>query len=134
VWRPRSGGKLDLAPAYVLAASFAAEIGSNVTAAAGVKGESWWAAGRGVVAVAPFDQHDEGGSELAALVGEDVLGPAGALRVWNALEHAFVAQQLEPVGEDVGRDPELVLEILEALDTQYRVAKDQKRPALTDDF
>ena len=134
MWRARSGGKLDLAPAYVLAASFAAEIGADVTAAAGVKGESWWAAGRGVVAVAPFDQHDQGGRELGSFGGEDVLGPAGTLRVWNALEHAFVAQQLEPVGEHVGGDPELVLEILEALDAQDGVAQDQKRPALTDDF
>ena len=79
-----------------------------------------WSVSRGgpvwrrVVAVAPLHQHDQGGGELASLVGEHVLGPAGTLRVRNALENLLVAQQLEAVGEHVGGDPELLLEVLEA--------------------
>ena len=84
--------------------------------------------------VAPFHQHDQGGREVASLIGKDVSRAAGTPRVRNALEHAFVAQQLESVGEDVGRDPELVLEILEALDAQDRIAQDQKGPSLPDDL
>ena len=60
--------------------------------------------------------------------------PAGTLGVRDTFEHAFVAEQLEPVGEDVGRDAELVLEVLEALDAQNRVAEDQEGPAFTNDF
>ena len=41
-------------------------------------------------------------------------GPPGALWVRNAFEQLLVAQPLEPVGEDVGGDPELRLELLEA--------------------
>src|SRR5690242_15716997 len=96
--------------------------------------EPRWAAGTGIVAIAPFDQDDQRRSELAALVGEDVLWPAGTLGVRDTFEHAFVAEQLEPVGEDVGRDAELVLEVLEALDAQDRVAEDQEGPAFTNDF
>ena len=66
------------------------------------------------MAVAPLHQHDQGGSELASLVGEHVLRPARPLWVRNAFEQLLVAQPLEPVGEDVGGDPQLLLELLEA--------------------
>ena len=56
------------------------------------------------MAVAPFHEHDQGGCELASLVGENVLRPAGSLRVRNAYEQLLVAQSLEPSGEDVGAD------------------------------
>jgi hypothetical protein len=78
-----------------------------------MEGESGWAARGRVVAVSPFHEHDEGGPELAALVGEDVLRPPGSLRVRNAFEQLLVTQPLEPVGEDVGGNPQLRLELLE---------------------
>jgi hypothetical protein len=126
--------EVDLAGANVLTAPFAGEVGAHAAAAAGVKCESWRAARGGVVAVAPLDQDDEGGAQLAALVGEDVLRSAGAMLVRQALEHAFVTEELEPIGEDVGRDSELVLEVLEALDAEERIAEDQQRPPLADHF
>src|SRR5205823_7040801 len=61
-----------------------------VAAAAGVEGESGWTAGGGVVAVTPFHQHDEGGSELASFVGEDVSRPARTLRVRKPLEDVYL--------------------------------------------
>jgi hypothetical protein len=60
------------------------------------------------------------------------LRPAGTLLVGYALEHAFLAQQLESIAEQVCGDPEAVLEFLEALYAEDRVAEDQKRPALPD--
>jgi hypothetical protein len=57
-----------------LAASLAAEVGADVAAAAGVKRESWRAALGGVVAVAPFHQHDQGGRE------HTVLDPAATVK------------------------------------------------------
>jgi len=60
------------------------------------------------------------------------LRPAGTLLVGYALEHAFLAQQLESIAEQVCGDPEAVLEFLEALDAEDRVAQDQQstRPTL----
>ena len=110
VWRPRAGRELDLPARGLSAAAVAAEVWADVASAVGVEGESGWAAGGWVVAVAPFHEHDQGGSELASLVGEHVLRPAGALWVRNAFEQLLVAQSLEPAGEDVGGDPELRLE------------------------
>jgi hypothetical protein len=118
----------------MFAAAVAAEIGANVAAAAGVKRESWRAARRRVVAVAPFHEHDQRGRELAALVGEGVSRPTGARLVGKPFEHAFVAKALEPAREDVGSDPEAVLELLEALRAEDCVAEDQERPALADDL
>ena len=113
VWRSRAGRELDLPARRVFAAAVAAEVWADVASAAGVEGESGWAARGRVVAVAPFHEHDQGGRELASLVGEHVLRPAGPLWVRNAFEQLLVTQPLEPVGEDVGGDPELRLELLE---------------------
>ena len=110
---PRAGRELDLPARCVFAAPVAAEVWADVASAAGVEGESGWAAGGRVVAVAPFHEHDQGGPELASLVGEHVLRPAGPLGVRNAFEQLLVAQPLEPVGEDVGGNPEFRLELLE---------------------
>jgi hypothetical protein len=60
--------------------------------------------------------------------------PAGRLRVRNAFEQLLVAQPLQPVGEYVGGDPELRLELLEARQADDGVADDQQRPALTNDL
>jgi hypothetical protein len=86
------------------------------------------------MAIAPFHEQDERGAELASFVGEDVLGPAGPLGIWNAVQNALVGQQLEAVGEHVGRDPKAALEVLESFDAEHGVAQDQQRPALADDF
>jgi hypothetical protein len=126
--RPRE--KLDVAGRVRLAASVAVEVGADVPAAAGVDREFGRAAGCGVVAVAPLHQYEEGGGELASLVGEDVLRSAGTFRIWNALQHVLVAEQLQPVGEHVGGDPETRLEFLEPLHPGEGVAQDQQRPAL----
>jgi hypothetical protein len=99
-----------------------------------VEGESGWAAWRRVVAVTPFHEHNQGGPELTSLVGEHVLRPTGPLRVRDAFEQSLVAQPLEPVGEDVGGNPELRLEVLEARETDEGVAEDQQRPAFADDL
>src|ERR1700729_870515 len=49
----------------------------------------------------------EGWADAASLVGEHVLRPAGSLGVRNAFEQLLVAQPLQPVGEDVGGNPEI---------------------------
>ena len=113
VWRPGAGWELDFSACCLFAAAVAAEVWADVASAVGVEGESGWAAGGRVVAVAPFHEHDQGGRELASFVGEHVLRPAGPFGVRDAFEELLVAEALEPVGEDVGGDPELCLELLE---------------------
>ena len=86
VRRARAGRKLDLSARCGFGAPVTAEVGADVASAIGVEGESGWAAGGGVVAVAPFHEHDQGGAELASLVGEHILRPAGPLGIRNAFE------------------------------------------------
>ena len=95
------------------------QVRADVAAAACVEGEPRRTTRCRVVAVAPLDQHEQHRPELAALFGEDVLGPARAVWVGDALEHPFVAQQLQSVGEDVRRDPQALLELLEPLKTDH---------------
>ena len=130
----RSGREFDLPARRGFAAPVAAEVRADVASTAGVKGEAGRAAGGRVVAVAPFHEHDQGRRELASLVGEDVHRPSGPLRVRNAFEKLLVAQPLEPVGEDVGRNPEVRLELVKPREADQGVPEDQQRPALPDDL
>src|SRR5439155_17227596 len=107
---------------------------ADAAAARGVEGEPRGPVGRRVVAIAPFEQDDQGRAELAPLVREDVLRSPWALRVGNAFEHVLVAEQLEAVGERVRGDPEALLEVLEPRQAEYGVAQDQQRPTLANDF
>ncbi len=132
--RPGAGRQLDLPARGRFAAPVAAEVWAEVASAAGVEGESGWAARGRVVAIAPFHEHDEGGPQLTALIGEQVLRTARSLRVRNAFEQLLVAQPLEPVCEDVGSYPEVGLEVLEPREADDGVAQDEQRPALPDDF
>ena len=108
------------------------QVRPDAATAAGVERETRGPRRRRVVAVAPLHKRDQRRAELTTLVGDDVLRPAGTLRVGAALEHALVAQQPEAAGERVRRDPEAVLELLESGQAQHGVAKDQQRPALSD--
>src|SRR3954466_910604 len=89
-WRAWSGLEVDLTGCDRLAATVAAEVWADAAAAAGVKGEPRGPVGRRVVAIAPFEQDDQGRTELAPLLREDVLRSPWALRIWNAFEHLFV--------------------------------------------
>jgi len=89
-WRPWAERELDLSAGSVFATPVAAEVWADVASAAGVDRESRRAARRRVVAVAPFHEHDQDGSELASLVGELVLRPAGPLGVRDAFEQPLV--------------------------------------------
>src|ERR1700729_3653700 len=84
--RPGAWRELDLPTRRVIAAPVTTEVWADVASAAGVEGEPGWAARGRVVAGAPFHEHDQGGAELASLVGEHVLRPAGSLGVRNAFE------------------------------------------------
>src|SRR5262245_5015565 len=66
------------------------------------------------VAVAPAEQRDEGGPEVEALLGQEVLVALGALLVGPALEDVLVDQSLEPRRKDVAGNPEALLELVES--------------------
>src|SRR5262245_41081091 len=91
-----------------------------------------WGSGAREVAVAPLHQREQSDAEVAALVGQHVLVPLGPLVVARALEDAGVDEPREAVAEDVSRDAEAALEIVEAPNPEEGVADDQERPALAD--
>src|ERR1700733_4187185 len=57
--------------------------------------------------VAPAHQRKQGWDQICALLGEVVLTALGSLLVDVGLEDSVVYERLEPVGEDIGRDPEI---------------------------
>jgi hypothetical protein len=93
------------------------------------------ALGVGEVLVAPLAQRVDRRVEVAALLGQVVLGaaPLAGLAVLAALEHAVGEQQLEPVGEHGAGDPQVVLDVLEAVQAAGHFAHDQDDPGLADE-
>src|SRR5436309_6815260 len=94
-----SGRQVDVSVFDRVPAPVAVQVRPDAAPAAGVERETRWPRRRRVVAVAPLHERDQRRAELTTLVGDDVLRPAGPLRVGNALEHALVAQEPEAAGE-----------------------------------
>src|SRR5215216_5458971 len=84
------------------------------------------------VIVAPLPQADERDMKVAALSGQVVLVPLRSFLIGNALEDSFVDQPAKTVGENLARDPETSVELVESSQSQQCVPDDQQRPSLTD--
>ena len=84
------------------------------------------------VRVAPLPEPDKRDMKVGTLSGQVVLVPLRPFLVGNALEDSFVDQPAKTVGENLPRDPEISLELVESTQSQQRVPNDQQRPSLTD--
>jgi len=82
--------------------------------------------------VAPLPQADERDMKVAALPGQLVLVPLGPFLVANPLEDSFVYQPTKAVGENLPRDPEISLELVESSQSEQSVPDDQQRPSFAD--
>jgi hypothetical protein len=72
--------------------------------------------------------------QVETLLRQLVLVPLWALAVEDALEHAFVDQPVEPVGQNVAGDTQALLQLVEPAQAEQDVADDQQRPALADNL
>ena len=88
-------------------------------------------AGRGP-AVAPLAHGVDDGPQIAALFGEMIGGAGWIILVRHPGQDAVLDQAVQTLGEDIARDAEACLELIEAADSQERVAHDQQTPPLTD--
>src|SRR5439155_17232329 len=84
------------------------------------------------VIVAPLPQADERDMKVAALSGQAVLVALRPFLIANPLEDSFVDQPAKALSENLPRDPETPLELVEASQSQESVPNDQQRPSLTD--
>src|SRR5512133_2427905 len=84
------------------------------------------------VIVAPLPQADERDMKVAALSGQVVLVPLRPFLIGNPLEDSLVDQPAKTVGENLPRDPEISLELIESTQSQKSVPNDQQRPSLAD--
>jgi len=117
----------------MLAAGAADATVIDLSATADVAHDHGRAAGRRVL-VAPLHQRDEDRPEIDALAREPVLEALRTLLVARAPQDTLVDQALEPRLQDVARDPEVALEVVEAAGAEEGVAQDQQRPALADEL
>jgi hypothetical protein len=72
--------------------------------------------------------------EVAAFAAQVVFVPLRPFLVGNALEDSFVDQPAKTVGENLPRDPETPMELVESTQSQESVTNDQQCPSLTDHF
>src|SRR5581483_4264079 len=103
----------------------------DLAAAVAMPDHHGWTAG-GEMAVAPLEQCDEHRSQIGPPPSEPVLVPRGALLVADAAQDPLFDQPLEPRLKHVARDPQIALELLEAVAAEEHVAQDQQGPALAD--
>ena len=84
------------------------------------------------VIVAPLPQADECDMKVAALSGQAVLVPLRPFLIANPLEDSFVDKPAKALSEDLPRDPETPMELVEPTPSQESVPNDQQRPSLSD--
>src|SRR5215218_1299337 len=84
------------------------------------------------VIVAPLPQTDERDMKVAALSGQVVLVPRRPFLIANPLEDSFVDQPAKTLSENLPRDPEVSLELVESSQSEQSVPDDQQRPSLAD--
>ena len=90
--------------------------------------------GRSGVFVPPLPHRGEDGPEVASFVRESIVVARWVLGVRHARQDALVDQSSESLLQDVPRDPEPTLEVVEAADTQEDVPDDEHAPPLADDL
>jgi EmrB/QacA subfamily drug resistance transporter len=86
------------------------------------------------VLVSPLHERREREPQVAALRREPVLEALRALLIADALEDAVLDELRQAIGEDVSRDTEAFVELLEPPPPEERVAHDEERPALADEL
>ena len=87
----------------------------------------------GETGVAPGGEDDDDRTERAAELGEDVLVTRWVGLVLAPLEQPAGHETLEPAREQARRDPEVLLELIEARVAVEGVVKDQQGPPLADE-
>src|SRR6185295_18997849 len=83
-------------------------------------------------AVAPADERDDDGIEVAPLRGELVLPARGPLLVADLREDVHADQLRQTIGEAMAGDPDAALEVLEGPDALEAVAEHVPRPTVAD--
>src|SRR5579883_3601405 len=82
--------------------------------------------------VVPGEQRQQHGTEIAAALGQHIFGTRRPLAITPALEQAARHQRAEPPRQDVGRDVEALLELVEARQALEGVAQNQDAPPFAD--
>ena len=102
-------------------------IGSTAAPVCGIDQLHARALGREVL-VAPGEQGDQHGTEIAPARGRHVFVARRTLAVAPALQQSRLDQGIEPARQHVGRDAEALLELVEPRAAVQRVAQDQDAP------
>jgi hypothetical protein len=82
--------------------------------------------------VAPSHERQDDRIQVATLVGEVVVRARGVLLVRATLDQAVLDEGIQPVDEDVSRDPEAVSDLIEPLPPKEEVPDDEEGPPLSD--
>jgi hypothetical protein len=84
--------------------------------------------------VSPLHERNERSAQLTAALRQLVLVSIGSLLVADAFEDSGFDETFEAARQDVARDAEAVLELVEPFEAEERVADDQQRPPFPDEL
>ena len=83
--------------------------------------------------VSPRQKDHEGWDEVSTLLGEHVVVADRMVLVRTALKYTVFDQRLETLGEDLARDAEVALDVVESPQAHRDSRDDEGRPPLADD-
>ena len=93
----------------------------------------WWSILVGGPAVAPGDEGHDGRDEVGTFFGQYVIVANGMVLVGTPGEHAVLDQRVEPFGEQLARNAEVALEVVESAEPDRDAREDERCPPLADD-
>jgi hypothetical protein len=82
--------------------------------------------------ITPGKHRQRNGIQIEALVGKSVLVARWSLAIDFFPQDFVLDETLEPIGKDIRRDAQMLLEIVEVLDTIEALTDDQDAPAIPD--
>ena len=77
------------------------------------------------VGISPMHQAHQDGVKVEPLLGKPIFITHRTILIWHFHQHAGINKLSQPIGENMARDVEPRLEIIEAANAQEAVAQDQ---------
>ena len=84
--------------------------------------------------VTPFLKREIGRKKIASFLGQNVFVSPGVFGQRHPRHDAGIDQFLQPGAQDIGSDPEIIFELVEAFHAVIGLAQDQDGPAVADNL
>lgn len=88
----------------------------------------------GEVRIAPVHQGNEGRRQVSAFLGESVFVANWSFLIRHFVEDLVLDEPLKPIRQQVAGDAKVLVELIKSANSAKRIAKNQQRPSIADNF